>query len=76
MKTPIKNTTTFKYDAREIIGMIAKDLGVPTKALSFTINTDGSYNIICDNQYITLTSELDPYDQYRDSNGRLPPDMW
>ena len=76
MKTSITNITTFKYDAREIIGMIAKDLKVPTKALSFTINTDGSYNITCNNDQLPLPETVDPYDQYRDSDNRLPPGMW
>jgi hypothetical protein len=76
MKTPITNTTSYKYTAREIIDMIAKDLNVPTRALTFTINSDGSYNVTCNNQYITSTSDLDPYEQYRDANGRLPSSMW
>jgi hypothetical protein len=77
MKIATSNTTTYKYDAREILSLISKDLNVPTKALSFTINPDGSYNITCNNEQVPKSEPYhDPYDAYRDVNGRLPSSMW
>jgi hypothetical protein len=70
--------TTYKYNAREILALIQKELGVPSKAISFTFSADGTYNITVDNSYVAIPrpSLPDPYDQYRDENGRLPPHMW
>lgn len=75
----MKNGTfsNYSYSPAEILNLIARDINKPLASLSHTIGRDGSFHVCVDEDKCPKAEDsYDPYDQYRDANGRLPPSMW